>query len=92
MQPEEAELIALQALGWVAAHEDLCPVFLGATGGSLEDLKTRVQDVALQASVLEFLTMGDDWVVAFCDAHGLAYEKPLQARYALPGSEHMHWT
>ena len=36
--------------------------------------------------------MDDAWVVAFCDAEGLAYDEPLRARYALPGAEQVHWT
>jgi hypothetical protein len=43
-------------------------------------------------AVLEFITMDDAWVMAFCDTIGLAYELPLQARYALPGAQNIHWT
>ena len=90
MTSEQAETIALQALGWLVAHETLCPVFLGATGSSVDDLKLRARDHDFQASVLEFVTMDDDWIVAFCDAHGLDYDRPLGARYALPGGEQVH--
>ncbi len=92
MGPEQAQIIALQALGWLAGHEELCPVFLGATGGSADDLREQAADPAFQASVLEFLTMDDAWVMAFCDAHDLKYDMPLRARYALPGAEAVHWT
>lgn len=92
MTGAQAEVIALQALAWLAAHEDLCPVFLGASGATLEDLRAGAQDPAVQASVLEFLTMDDAWVTAFCDAQGLAYDQPLRARMALPGAGQVHWT
>lgn len=92
MGPEQAQIIALKALGWLAANEELCPVFLGATGGSADDLRAQATDPAFQASVLEFLTMDDAWVIAFCDAHDLAYDLPLRARYALPGAEQVNWT
>mgnify|MGYP001823112681 FL=1 len=92
MTPEKAEIIALQALGWLAANEELCPTFLGATGGTVEELRTRATDPAFQASVLEFVTMDDAWVIAFCDTVGLAYDQPLRARYALPGAEQISWT
>jgi len=36
--------------------------------------------------------MDDEWVVQMCDALELPYETPLQARYALPGAENVHWT
>lgn len=92
MEPERAETVGLLALGWIAGHEELAPVFLGASGASAEDLRSRATDPQFLASVLEFLTMDDAWVVAFCDASGLAYDQPLAARYALPGAEQVHWT
>lgn len=92
MSPDHAQTIALQALGWIASNDDLCPLFLGSSGSSVEDLRTQAIDPAFQSSVLEFLTMDDAWVIAFCDAHDLKYDMPLRARYAMPGSENVHWT
>jgi len=92
MQQEQAEVIALQGLAWLAGNDDLCPTFLGASGGSVDDLRDRATDPAFLGAVLEFITMDDAWVMAFCDTIGLAYELPLQARYALPGAQNIHWT
>lgn len=92
MTPNNAETIAIQALGWLAANDELWPVFLGATGAAAEDAASRATDPAFLASVLEFLTMDDNWVMAFCDSAGLPYEMPLKARYALPGAEKVEWT
>lgn len=92
MTPERAETIALQALGWLVGNDDLCPVFLGATGSSVDDLRTQAADPAFQASVLEFLTSDDAWVMQFCDHIDLPYDQPLRARYAIPGAEAVHWT
>ncbi len=92
MTAEQAEIIALQALAWLVGNEELCPIFLGATGGSADDLRARANDPDFLASVLEFITMDDAWVIAFCDSVSLAYDKPLRARYALPGAEQVNWT
>ena len=92
MQPEQAEIIALQALAWLAGNDELCPMFLGATGGSSDEMHARATDPAYQASVLEFITMDDAWVMAFCDSIDLGYDKPLRARFALPGTEQTEWT
>jgi len=92
MQQESAETLALQALGWLAANEDLLPVFLGATGASSDDMRARVSDPEFLGSVLEFLMNNDAWVVEFCDAHGLGYDQPMAARQALPGGEQVNWT
>lgn len=92
MSPETAETIALQALSWLVSNDELCPTFMGSTGTSVDDLRNRAGDPAFQAAVLQFLTMDDAWVMAFCDQADLSYEMPLQAQYALPGAEQVHWT
>ena len=92
MSPEQAEMVALKALGWLVGNDDLRDVFLGATGASAEDLRAQATDPAFQASVLDFITMDDAWVMGFCDAAGLKYEDPMRARQALPGAEQVHWT
>ncbi len=89
---DRAEVIALQALGWLVAHEDLLPVFLGSTGTSESDLRDRAMEPEFLGSVLDFLMMDDAWVVASCDANGIAYEEPMAARVKLPGGDRVHWT
>lgn len=92
MQQDYAETIGLQALDWLAGNEELLPVFLGATGATEADLRAGALDPAFLGSVLDFLTMDDAWVIAFCESAGLAYTQPLVARQALPGGAQMHWT
>lgn len=92
MKQEAAETIALQALGWLAANDDLFPVFLGASGASAGDVAARAGDAEFLGAVLDFLLMDDAFVLAFCDAAGLAYALPMQARGSLPGGGQVHWT
>ncbi|MFD1911514.1 DUF3572 domain-containing protein [Halodurantibacterium flavum] len=92
MRQEQAETVALQALGWLAANDDLLPVFLGATGSSLDDLRQRAAEPEFLGAVLDFLLMDDAWVVACGDALTLRYERLAEARAALPGGAQMHWT
>jgi Protein of unknown function (DUF3572) len=92
MKQESAETVALQALGWLAGNDELLPVFLGASGASEGDLRAGASDPAFLASVLDFLTMDDAWIMAFCDSAGIGYETPLAARQALPGGMQMNWT
>jgi hypothetical protein len=89
---EAAETLALQAVAWLAGHDDLLPVFLGASGLSERDLRTGLDQPDLLAAVLDFLLMDDAWVIQFCDAHGLGYDQPQRAREALPGGAAVHWT
>ncbi len=85
-EQENAETLALQALGWIAANDELLPVFLGASGLRPDELGRRAGEPEVLASVLDFLLMDDAWVIAFCDAAGLGYDRPRQARHALPGA------
>lgn len=92
MRQETAETLALKALAWIVANEELLPVFMGASGSSLAEIKTRAQEPEFLVSVLDFLLMDDAWIVGFCNAAQIAYDIPMQARQALPGGEQIHWT
>lgn len=92
MTEDRAQTIALQALAWLIAEDDLRDAFMGANNLGAADLRAGAADPAFLAAVLAFITSEDGWVVAFCDQAGLAYEEPLQARYALPGAQETHWT
>lgn len=89
---ENAETLALQAVGWLVGQEDLLPVFLGSSGLSEQELRSQITAPELLGAVLDFIMMDDAWVVQFCDAHTLPYDRLMQARAALPGGEQMHWT
>lgn len=89
---DAAETLALQALAWIIGNDDLRQVFLGASGSDESDVRARAGEAEFLASVLDFLLLDDAWVTAFCEAQGLAYEAPMQARAALPGGDVVHWT
>ncbi len=88
----QAEIVALQALSWLASEEDLLMVFLGATGASVDDLRIRAGDAEFLGSILDFLMNDDAWVMRFCDSVNLPYDAPMHARTALPGGAQFHWT
>ena len=92
MGQEAAETLALQALGWLVGNEELLPVFLGATGADLGMLRAGAQEADFLLSVLDFLLMDDAWIVGFCEAAGLPYMAPQEARQRLAGPSAMHWT
>ncbi|MGB5558919.1 MAG: DUF3572 domain-containing protein [Paracoccaceae bacterium] len=92
MRQEYAETIAIRAVAWLAGNDELLPVFLGATGASESDLRARLAEPEFLGSVLDFMMMDDQWVVAFCDGSDLAYDQIMQARQALPGGAQVNWT
>lgn len=91
-EQEKAEMLAIQALGWIAGQQDVLGQFMAASGASVDDLRAGAGDAAFLGALLDFLMLEDGWIVAFCDAAGLPYDAPMRARAALPGGAQMHWT
>ena len=89
---DSAEILAIEALSWLVGHDELMPVFLGATGASTGELRDRAKDADFQAAVLDFLLMDDAWVKEFCQSAKYGYDFPVRARAALPGGEAVNWT
>lgn len=87
-----AEVLGLRVLAWLAANDELLPVFQGSTGASEDDVRSGARDAAFLGAVLDFVMMDDAWVVQCCDALGEPYESLFSARQALPGGEQVNWT
>jgi hypothetical protein len=65
---ENAEILALEALGWLAGHEGGLERFLAATGSDLASLKAAAGNPGTARALLDFLLMNEDLLLAFCDA------------------------
>lgn len=89
---DQAETLALQALGWLAGQEELSGAFLGASGLDPGELKARAQDPEFLGFVLDFLLSDEDALIACCDAMSVPPDLPARARAALPGGDLPHWT
>ena len=92
MRQELAETVALKALAWLAADEDMLRNFCGATGMNAVDLRKAAAEPEFLAGILDFVMLDDNWVAAFSEAAGLAPDAPMRARAALPGGDLPHWT
>jgi len=92
MRQEMAERRAIEIVSWLLAEDELLPVFMGATGVSESDFRSRVGEADFLASVLDFVLLDDAWVMSCCNAIGEAPEALLQIRAALPGGDLPNWT
>jgi hypothetical protein len=92
LNQDVAETKALRVLAWLAAEEDLLPVFLGASGAGPEDLRTRAGDPEFLASLLDFVLMDDAWVLSCAEALGIPPGEIMATRQALPGGNLPSWT
>ncbi|WGH77906.1 DUF3572 domain-containing protein [Jannaschia ovalis] len=91
MTQDQAEIVALRALGWLAEAE-LLDAFQSSTGADRDSIRAAAQDPDFLGAVLDFVLMRDDWVEQACTAQSLPYEGLLAARAALPGGNLPHWT
>jgi hypothetical protein len=92
MNQDAAETLALRALGWLAGQSDVLGQFMAATGANVSSIADAVGQPSFLAAVLDFLLSEEDHLIAFCDAEGVAYTLPMQARAMLPGGQQTHWT
>lgn len=92
MTEDQAQLLALKALGWMGAQDDILSSFLGASGMDVDTLRQSATQPETLLAILDFLLSEDNWVREFCHDEGLTPEAPMQARASLPGGAEMHWT
>lgn len=84
-QTNDAETVALGALGWVLGEDARAERLLALTGLTPETLRARVQDRAFQAAVLLFLENHEPDLVACAEALGIRPMALIAAREALEG-------
>lgn len=82
---EQAEVIALQALAWLIADEDLAGRFLTATGCDGLALRQRAGQPEVLGSVLDFLLENEQALLDFVQSAGMPPDIVGRARRRLPG-------
>lgn len=92
MRQDIAQTVALRALGWIAADDEVFGAFLGASGASVAEVRAGASDPAFLASVLDFLLLRDEWVLGFAESAAISPDQPMLARMALGGGDMANWT
>ena len=80
------EVIALQALGFLAGEPVRLERFLALTGIDVETLRRRAGEPELLAGVLDHVLGDESLLFLFCEAAGLDPAAPRAARRGLPGA------
>ena len=88
MERDAAELIALQALAFIAGEPEHLERMLAETGLTAEELRTNAAEPTMLAGILDFVLADETRVLDFCAFAGLAPESPARARAQLPGAVH----
>ena len=80
---EEAEPLALSALGWTLSDPARAQRLLALTGLTPEDLRSRLGEPSLLAETLRFLEAHEPDLVACAEALGIAPSRLVEARSRL---------
>ena len=83
MTDDVAEAMALQAVAYLMADEELMTGFLAASGCAPDDLRGRLKDRGFLVGALDYLLSDDSVVIAFTTHIDVAPETPLHAREKL---------
>lgn len=87
MTYEQAEYIALQALVYITADEDILLAYLKLSGMSLENLRNCASDPVILGSILDYFLQNEKRLIAFCDEYEILPPQIALARKSLPGGE-----
>ena len=83
---ESAEILALQALSWLAGDEGGLARFLAASGSDLESLKAGAGSPDTARALLEFLLGNEDLLLAFCETTSIKPQAVHAALFHLDGA------
>ena len=81
--PERAEILALEALAWLAGRPDDIGRFLNVSGLGAADLRQAVGRPDLQGAVLDFLLINEPLLLDFCRDASTSAQSVHVARHAL---------
>jgi hypothetical protein len=86
MNEDEATILALDTLGWLAGHSREMDGFLAITGLGLTELRARAADPELLGALLDYVMESDERMNALCENTGHRPNDIRSARRFLPGS------
>ncbi|MFP6705359.1 MAG: DUF3572 family protein [Alphaproteobacteria bacterium] len=92
MNEEEAKSIALRALSYLVAEEDVLQRFMDLSGVDAADIRQRTDDVEMLTGVLDFFLGFEPQLLQMCEATGLVADAPARARRRLFGGQFEEWS
>ena len=86
MTPENAEIMALKALGWLAGEEDGLQRLLDQSGLDADAMRAQAGTRELGTAILSFLLAQEDLLLQFCEAEDVAPKDVHLALHRLDGA------
>ena len=87
MNTENAEILALQGLGWLAGDEEALQRFLNLSGLDGAALRFQAGTSGMNLAVLDFLLAHEDLLLKFCEAQAVPARDVHLARHSLEKPE-----
>ena len=85
MNPDDAQTLALKALGFVAASEGGLDRLMELSGLDLGTLRAKASEPEILASLLDFLLADEGLLVDFCHGESIDPKDVHMARHVLGG-------
>ena len=83
MTPERAEILALEALGWLAGQPEDMQAFLNLSGIDVAALRDSAGTPEVGAALLDFLLGNESLMLRFCEDMQIDPRQMQAARAAL---------
>ena len=83
--PENAEILALEGLGWLAGEQDGIQRFLDQSGIDPATLRQAAGSPGMAVAVLDFLLANEELLLRFCESASVAPRELHLARHRLGG-------
>ncbi|MBL4800818.1 MAG: DUF3572 domain-containing protein [Emcibacter sp.] len=87
MNYNQAEILGLQALSHMAAHEEILIAYLSLSGITPDELRSSASDPATLGSILDYFLQNEKRLITFCETENIAPDQLKKARLLLPGGE-----
>jgi hypothetical protein len=87
---QNAEALAIQALGFVANDPELLPRFLAITGIEAHSIRQAAGEPGFLAGVLQFILAHEPTLMQFCESTGIAPGAVAKALRSLPLGDDSH--
>ena len=85
--PEAAEMLAIQALGFIAEDPERLAGFFASTGIAAEEIRAAAREPGFLAGVLEHMLADESLLIAFAAGAGIDPAEVARARNALGGQQ-----
>ena len=85
MTPENAEILALQGLGWLAGEPEELQKFLNLSGVDGAALREAAGTPEMGVAILDYLLGHEDLLLRFCDSADIPPKDLHLARHVLGG-------